>query len=52
MEEEEKLIVEEAPPDDSTYFDGEPAVKEEGQNPQGIEEFPFAEMMKEMKLYE
>ena len=50
--EEEKLIREKAPPDDSTYFEGEPAVKEEGNNPQGIEEFPFAEMMKEMKLYE
>lgn len=50
--EEGKIIIEKAPPDDSTYIEGEPAVKEEGQNAEGVEEFPFAEMIKEMKLYE
>lgn len=50
--EEEKLIVEKAPPDDSTYIEGEPAAREEGQDVEGVEEFPFVEMIKEMKLYE
>lgn len=47
MEKEERIIMEEAPPDDSTYFDAEPAQKEKTEDEQGIEKFPFAMTMKE-----
>lgn len=49
MEMEEKLIIEEAPPDTSTYFEGEPAVKEEGHDAEGIEPFPFINAIMEAR---
>ena len=41
MKKEEKLLIEEAPPDNSTYFEGEPASNEKSPDAEGIEEFPF-----------
>ncbi|MCM1225789.1 MAG: hypothetical protein NC548_66230 [Lachnospiraceae bacterium] len=49
--EEEKLIMEEAPPDDSTFFQGEPARKE-SDDAQGIEPFPIAQMIQEASINE
>lgn len=50
MKIEDKLIVEKAPPDTSTYLEGEPAVKEEGQDVGGIETFPFVDEITEARL--
>ncbi len=47
MGKEEKLIVEEAPPDTSTYFEGKSVVEKESKDAQGIEQFPFVEAIKE-----
>lgn len=52
MENTEKLIMEEAPPDDSTYYDAEPSPKEKTEDAQGIEPFPFAMEIKEASINE
>lgn len=52
MEMEEKFIVEKAPLDSSTYFEGEPAAKEEGQDAGGIGTFPFVNTVMEAGLNE
>lgn len=36
MEDSERLIIEEAPPDDSTYYDAEPVYKEKPKDAQWI----------------